>query len=63
VKRRTSSTVDRHDWDVRAARALDEALSLPNGPLRDAALKKASLLKTAADSMRLYLPTPRLRRR
>jgi len=63
VKRRTSSAVDRHDWDARAAEALDEARSLPNGPLRNEALKKASLLKIAADSMRFFLPAPRMPRR
>jgi hypothetical protein len=54
-----SSVVDRHDWDARAAEALEEARQLPNGPLRNAALKKASLMKIAADAMRFFLPTQR----
>jgi hypothetical protein len=59
VKQRTSAVVDRHDWDARAVEALDEARELPKGPLRTEALKKAGLLRVAADAMRLFLPTPR----
>jgi hypothetical protein len=63
MKQRTTSVVDRHDWDARAAEALEEARSLPNGPLRNAALKKADLLRLAADSMRFFRPTPLTPRR
>jgi hypothetical protein len=59
MKQPTPSVVDRHDWDARAVEALDEARKLPNGPLRNEALEKASLLRVAADSMRFFLPTPR----
>uniref|UniRef100_Q07MR1 Uncharacterized protein n=1 Tax=Rhodopseudomonas palustris (strain BisA53) TaxID=316055 RepID=Q07MR1_RHOP5 len=59
MKQPTSSVVDRHDWDARAVEALDEARKLPNGPLRNEALKNASLLRVAADSMRFFAPTPR----
>lgn len=39
-----------HQLDVEADEALEAARSLPNGPERAAALKKAGLLRAAADA-------------
>jgi hypothetical protein len=50
------SGVDRHDWDARAAEALDAARGLPQGPERSQSLKQASLLRVAADAQGVVLP-------
>ena len=38
------------DLDAKAQAALDEARAMPQGPERTAALKKAGILRKAADS-------------
>jgi hypothetical protein len=50
------SVVDRHDWEARAAEALEQARSMRKGPERSEALRKASLLRVAADAMGLFFP-------
>jgi hypothetical protein len=40
---------DDYDLDAKAAAALDEARELPPGPERTEALKRAGLLRNAAD--------------
>jgi hypothetical protein len=56
MKPRNAPVVERHDWDARAVEALDAARKLPLGPLRSEALRKANLLRIAADSIRFFLP-------
>ena len=51
-----TSSIDRHDWDARAQEALEQAPDMPRGPERSEALRKASLLRVAADSMGLFSP-------
>jgi hypothetical protein len=48
-KKPEDELVNFHDWDVRAYEALEEARKLPQGPERSEALKKAGLLRVAAD--------------
>jgi hypothetical protein len=49
VTKRTQPTPDDYDLDAKAAAALDEARELPPGPERTEALKRAGLLRNAAD--------------
>ena len=50
----------RHDWQARAAEALDKARKMKPGAERTEALKKAGQLQVAAD-MRGYLSSRELR--
>jgi hypothetical protein len=50
MKQRKPSRPDMHDWDARASEALDSARLLPHGPARSEAMKKAGLLRNAADA-------------
>jgi hypothetical protein len=43
--------LDRHDWQVRAAEALEQARRMKPGAERNDALKKAGQLQSAADMM------------
>ena len=47
--KRTQGNIDRHDWDARAADALENAKKLPPGSKRIEAFKKAEQLRVAAD--------------
>ena len=49
MTKRTQPTPDDYDLDAKAAAALDEARELPPGPERTEALKRAGLLRNAAD--------------
>ena len=49
MTKRTQPTPDVYDLDAKAAAALDEARELPPGPERTEALKRAGLLRNAAD--------------
>jgi hypothetical protein len=42
---------DRHDWQARAAEALEQARRMKPGAERNDALKKAGQLQSAADMM------------
>jgi hypothetical protein len=52
----TQQLVDRFHLDTRAAAALELARRLPPGPERYQALKRASLLRCAADARGVVLP-------
>ena len=45
---------DQRDWSVRAAEAFANAATMPDGPARDEAMRKAEQLRTAAE-MKGYL--------
>ena len=49
MTKRTHPTPDVYDLYAKAAAALDEARELPPGPERTEALKRADLLRNAAD--------------
>jgi hypothetical protein len=53
---RKSPAADFHALDAEADQALDEARSMPQGLERTEALKKAGLLRNAADSRGVLLP-------
>jgi len=46
---RTGSSPDAHDLDAKAAAALDEAREMPPGLERTEAMKRAGILRNAAD--------------
>ena len=52
---------DKHDWQARAAEALEKARKMKPGLERNEALKKAGQLQTAADMMG-YLSSRELQR-
>jgi hypothetical protein len=54
-------TTDRHDWQARAAEALEKARRMKPGLERNEALKKAGRLQSAADMMG-YLSSKALQR-
>ncbi|MDB5654636.1 MAG: hypothetical protein JWQ94_2249 [Tardiphaga sp.] len=56
MKQRKPSRPDLHDWDARATEALDAARLLPVGPARIEALKKAGVLRSAADARGFFVP-------
>ena len=56
----SSQSPDEHDWQARAAEALDKARKMKPGPDRNDALKKAGQLQSAAD-MFGYLKSKELR--
>jgi hypothetical protein len=58
MKPRPRSTADLHDWNARATEALEAARSLPRGPERSDALKKAGLLRSAADAKAAFGSRP-----
>jgi hypothetical protein len=49
MTKRTQPSPDVYDLDAKAAAALNEARELPPGPERTKALKKAGLLRNAAN--------------
>ena len=51
---------DQRDWSVRAAEALAKAKTMPLGPARDEALRKAEQFRTAAE-MKGYLSSDELK--
>jgi hypothetical protein len=56
MKMRKPSRPDLHDWDARATEALDAARLLPVGAARNEALKKAGMLRSAADARGVFAP-------
>jgi hypothetical protein len=52
--KRTPPFRDDYDLDTQATAALDEARAMPPGPERTEALKKAGLLRNAADIQGLF---------
>jgi hypothetical protein len=58
MKMRKPSRPDLHDWDARATEALDAARLLPVGAARNEALKKAGVLRNAADARGVFAPKP-----
>jgi hypothetical protein len=53
MRRETSRTSDRHDWETLATEALELARKMPPGPARHHALKAASQLRCSADAYRI----------
>jgi hypothetical protein len=53
MKQLTRTGPHSHDWDTRASEALAEAKKLPPGLKRSEAIKKAGLLRVAADMKKL----------
>ncbi|MES2752431.1 MAG: hypothetical protein V4661_13770 [Pseudomonadota bacterium] len=49
MKQQTQSSFDGIQWSAKADDALEEARSMPPGPERTEALKKAGMLRNAAD--------------
>jgi hypothetical protein len=56
----TGQSPGRHDWQARAAEALEKARRMKPGAERNEAFKKAGQLQTAADMMG-YLKSKELR--
>ncbi|MET0724076.1 MAG: hypothetical protein ABWY64_25055 [Tardiphaga sp.] len=56
MKQRLPLRPDLQDWDARAADALEAARQMPAGPERIEALKKAGVLRSAADARGLFAP-------
>ena len=56
MKMRKPSRPDLHDWDARATEALDAARKMPMGAARIEALKKAGVLRCAADVRGIFAP-------
>jgi hypothetical protein len=56
MKMRKPSRPDLADWDARATEALDAARLLPVGAARSEALKKAGVLRNAADARGIFAP-------
>ena len=57
MKMRKPSRPDLADWDARATEALDAARLLPVGAARSEALKKAGVLRSAADARGIFAPS------
>jgi hypothetical protein len=55
---RPSISAEFHDWDARAAEALQEAHKLAPGSARNEAIQKANMLQQAAD-MKTFLSPPK----
>jgi hypothetical protein len=49
MAQRTKRTPDVHDLEAKAVAALDAAREIPPGPERTEAMKKAGILRNAAD--------------
>lgn len=49
MPQQTRPSLDAHDLDAKAAAALDEARKMPPGHERTEAMKKAGILRNAAD--------------
>ena len=49
MPQRTRQSSDIHDLDAKAVAALEEARDLPPGPERTEAMKKAGIIRNAAD--------------
>jgi hypothetical protein len=49
MPQRTRQSSDVHDLDAQAVAALEEARDLPPGPERTEAMKKAGIIRNAAD--------------
>jgi hypothetical protein len=45
-----------HDWITRASEALAQAKTLPPGPMRSEAIRKAGQLRFAADMKKWLMP-------
>lgn len=56
MPREVKEPVDLRNLDAEATTALEEARNLPPGPDRTKALKKAGMLRKAADLQRPLLP-------
>jgi hypothetical protein len=54
----SSTSAEFHDWDARAAVALEEAHKLAPGSARNEAIQKANMLQQAAD-MKTFLSPPK----
>jgi hypothetical protein len=54
MARQTRPSPNAHDLDAKAAAALDEAREIPPGPERTEAMKKAGILRNAADVQGLF---------
>jgi hypothetical protein len=54
MPQRTRQSSDVHDLDAKAAAALEEARNLPPGPERTEAMKKAGIIRNAADIQGLF---------
>ena len=52
--KRADSSKDAVDWDVKATEALEAARLMPPGPEKSEALKKAGMLRNAADIRGLF---------
>jgi hypothetical protein len=52
--KRTNPSDDARDWDARATEALEAARLMPAGPEKTEALKKAGILRNAADIRGLF---------
>ena len=51
---RTRPSPDAHDLDAKATTALEEARDMPSGPERTDAMKKAGILRNAADIQGIF---------
>jgi hypothetical protein len=54
MPQRTRQSSDIHDLDTKAVAALEEARDMPPGPERTEAMKKAGILRNAADMQGLF---------
>lgn len=54
MPQRTQPSPDVHDLDAKAAAALEEARDMAPGPDRTEAMKKAGILRNAADIQGLF---------
>ena len=54
MPQRTRQSPDVHDLDTKAVAALEEARDMPPGPERTEAMKKAGILRNAADIQGLF---------
>jgi hypothetical protein len=52
--KRADSSKDAIDWDAKAIEALEAARLMPPGPEKSEALKKAGMLRNAADIRGLF---------
>ena len=54
MPQRTRQSADVHDLDAKAAAALEEARDMAPGPDRTAAMKRAGILRNAADIQGIF---------
>jgi len=55
MKRIQPSSLESRDWDAKATEALEAARLMPAGKKKTEALKKAGILRNAADMFGLFL--------